>query len=138
MRKHSHKAKLDRRAPRAKASIELHPPLDDTHGFFAALFALIAPERFARLANYRNSPRGRPAELSLPDLLASLLFHFACGAGTAAEHMFQRLGWGVSDSAIFERRLVLPWALWERWLRDALRCRAHRRQHPEAFYRVIK
>jgi hypothetical protein len=58
-------------------------------------------------------------------LLASLLFHLVCGAGTAAEHMFQLLGWGLSDSAISERRSVLPWALWERWLRDALRCRAH-------------
>ncbi|MCX6912809.1 MAG: hypothetical protein NT167_07165 [Verrucomicrobia bacterium] len=50
--------------------------------------------------------------------------------------MLQLLGWGLSDSAISERRLVLPWALWERWLRDALRCRAHRRRHPEAFYRT--
>jgi len=30
----------------------------------------------------------------------------------------------------------LPWALWERWLRDALRCRAHRRRQPEAFYQA--
>lgn len=136
MRKHSHQHKLDRIIPRAKAPTRINPPLDDTHGFFAALFALIAPDRFERLTNYRNSKRGRPAELPLPDLLASLLFHFACGAGTAAEHMFQLLGWGLSDSAISERRSVLPWALWERWLRDALRCRAHRHHHPEAFYRA--
>jgi len=38
--------------------------------------------------------------------------------------------------AISERRSVLPWALWERWLREALRCRAHRRHHPQAFYRT--
>src|SRR5208283_1039221 len=128
MRKHSHSPKLDRPTPRTKGS----PP----HGFFAALFALIAPPFTARLANYRNSKRGRPAELPLTELLASLLFHFACGAGTAAEHMFQLLGRGLTDSAIAERRTVLPWAMWERWLRDALRCRAHRRQHPEAFYRA--
>jgi len=134
MRKHSHKSKLVNLTPRAKAPIRVNSPLEDTHGFFAALFALIAPGRFARLADYRNSKRGRPAELPLPDLLAALLFHFACGAGTAAEHMLQLLGWGISDSAISERRSVLPWALWERWLRDALRCRAHRRHHPEAFY----
>jgi hypothetical protein len=120
MRKHSDKTKLDRRTPRAKAPVQVNSPLADTHGFFAALFALIAPEHFARLANYKNSQRGRPAELSLPDLLASLLFHFACGAGTAAEPMFQLLGRGVSDSAISERRSVLPWALWERWLRAHL------------------
>lgn len=58
-------------------------PQDDIYGFFAALFALIAPGRFERLAEYRNSKRGRPPELPLPDLLAALLFHFLCGAGTA-------------------------------------------------------
>ena len=136
MRKHSHKTKLGNITKRATAPTHVQSPLDDTHGFFAALFALIAPDRFARLVNYRNSKRGRPAELPLPDLLASLLFHFACGAGTAAEHMCQLLGWGLSDSAISERRSVLPWALWERWLRDALRCRAQRRHHPDAFYRA--
>jgi hypothetical protein len=136
MRKHSHKTKLDKITQRAAARAQVNSPLDDTHGFFAALFALIAPHRFAKLADYKNSKRGRPAELPLPDLLASLLFHFACGAGTAAEHMFQLLGWGLSDSAISERRSVLPWALWEHWLRDALRCRAQRRRHPEAFYRA--
>jgi hypothetical protein len=49
--------------------------------------------------------------------------------------MFQLLGRGINDSSIAERRSVLPWALWERWLRDALRSTAHRRRHPEAFYR---
>jgi hypothetical protein len=136
MRKHSHKTKLDKIAQRAAARAQVKSPLDDTHGFFAALFALIAPHRFAKLADYKNSQRGRPAELPLPDLLAALLFHFACGTGTAAEHMFQLLGWGLSDSAISERRSVLPWALWEHWLRDALRCRAQRRRHPDAFYRA--
>jgi len=136
MRKPSYRSKFASLTSSAKERIEATSPLDDTHGFFAALFALIAPERFLRLANYRTSKRGRPAELPLPDLLACLLFHFACGAGTAAEHMFQLLGWGLSDSAISERRSVLPWALWERWLREALRCRAHRRHHPQAFYRT--
>ena len=136
MRKHSHKSKLANLTPRAKAPIRANSPLEDTHGFFAALFALITPGRFAQLAHYRNSQRGRPAELPLPDLLTALLFHFVCGAGTAAEHMLQLLGWGISDSAISERRSVLPWALWERWLRDALRCRAHRRRQPEAFYQA--
>jgi hypothetical protein len=107
----------------------------DVHGFFAALFDLIATERFTLLAQHKNSKRGRPPELPLTDLLAALLFHFLCGAGTAAEHLCQLLGRSLSDSAIAERRAVLPWSLWERWLRDALRPGAHRRRHPEAFYR---
>lgn len=73
--------------------------------------------------------------MPLPDLLAALLFHFLCGAGTASEHLFQLLGRRLCESGIAERRSVLPWALWERFLRDALRATAHRRRHPEAFYR---
>src|ERR1700680_3491572 len=84
-------------------------PQEDIHGFFAALFALVAPSRFEKLAEYRNSRRGRPPKLPLTDLLAALLFHFLCGAGTASEHMFQLLGRAISDSSITDRRMVLPW-----------------------------
>jgi hypothetical protein len=88
----SYESKLDNFIPHAKAPIQVNSPFEDTHGFFAAMFALIAPERFVWLANPKNSRRGRPAELPLPDLLASLLIHLGCGAGTATEHMFQQLG----------------------------------------------
>ena len=134
MQKHSQKTKRKSVAKRNKSCSRV-TPAEPTHGFFAALFGLITPKRFARLANCKTSKRGRPAQFALTDLLASLLFHFICGTGTAAEHMWQLLGKGLSDSAISERRLVLPWELWAQWLRDALRCRANRRRHPEAFYR---
>ena len=135
MQKHPRKSRGHQARQRANPRPQVSSPQEDIHGFFAALFALIAPGRFERLAEYRNSQRGRPPELSLPDLLAALLFHFLCGAGTASEHMFQLLGRGISDSSIAERRAVLPWALWEHWLRESLRSTAHRRRHPEAFYR---
>jgi hypothetical protein len=127
-------ARKTKKTQRAPARPQVLSPQEDIQGFFAALFALIAPQRFQKLAQYRNSNRGRPPELPLPDLLASLLFHFLCSAGTASEHLFQLLGRQLSDSSISERRSVLPWALWEHWLRDALRATAHQRRHPEAFY----
>ena len=135
MQRHPRKSNGQRTPRCANPRPQVTSPQEDIHRFFAALFALIAPSRFEKLAEYRNSRRGRPPELPLTDLLAALLFHFLCGAGVASEHMFQLLGRGISDSAIAERRSVLPWALWERWLRDALRSTAHQRRHPEAFYR---
>jgi hypothetical protein len=110
----------------------------DVFGFSAALFELVAPGRLARLAQYKTSHRGRPPEVPLSDMLAALLFHFLCGAGTAAEHAAQLLGRAFSDSAIAERRSVLPWAMWERLLRDALHPQARRRYEPEAFYRGLR
>ena len=135
MQKHPRKPKNTQTPQRVHPRPPVISPQDDIHGFFAALFALIAPHRFERLAEYRNSKRGRPAQLPLPDLLAALLFHFFCDVGTASEHLFQLLGRRLCDSAIAERRSVLPWALWERWLRDALRPMARARRHPEAFYK---
>ncbi len=135
MQKHLRKSSGRHPPQRVHPRPQVTSPQADVYGFFAALFALIAPGRFERLVEYRNSKRGRPPELPLPDLLAALLFHFLCGAGTASEHMFQLLGRRLCDSAIAERRSVLPWALWEHWLREALRSTAHRRRHPEAFYR---
>lgn len=135
MQKHPRQSSGRPKTQHANPRPQVTSPQEDIHGFFAALFALIAPGRFEALAKYKNSKRGRPPELSLPDLLAALLFHFLCGAGTASEHLFQLFGRRLSDSAIAERRSVLPWALWEHWLREALRSTAHRRRHPEAFYR---
>jgi hypothetical protein len=89
MPEHPRKPKTKRRAHQCP---QIASPQGDIHGFFAALFALIAPHRFERLAEYRNSKRGRPPELPLTDLLAALLFHFLCGAGTASEHLFPLLG----------------------------------------------
>ena len=135
MRKYARHRNATKTAPNASSRPASGSPRTDVHGFFAALFDLIAPHRFEQLAQDKNSQRGRPPELPLPDLLAALLFHFLCGAGTAAEHLGQLLGRTLSNSAIAERRAVLPWALWERWLRDALGPHAQRRRHPEAFYR---
>jgi hypothetical protein len=135
MRKHTQKSNNTKSPSRTQTAPQVVSPREDIHGFFAALFGLLAPDRFEKLAEHRNSHRGRPAELPLPDLLAALLFHFLCGAGTAAEHLFQLLGRRLCNSAIAERRSVLPWTLWDRWLRDALRSTAHQRRHPEAFYR---
>ena len=106
MRKHSSKQNKTPTGRKSKTPPQVVSPKDDIHGFFAALFALIAPHRFERLAEYRNSNRGRPPELPLTDLLASLLFHFLCGAGTASEHMFQLLGRSIGDGPISDRRAV--------------------------------
>src|SRR5258707_13630706 len=93
-------ARKTKKTQRAPARPQVLLPQEDIQGFFAALFALIAPQRFQKLAQYRNSKRGRPPELPLSDLLASLLFHFLCSAGTASEHLFHLLGRQLSDSSI--------------------------------------
>ena len=58
MQKHPRKSRGHQARQRANPRPQVTSPQEDIHGFFAALFALIAPGRFERLAEYRNSQRG--------------------------------------------------------------------------------
>jgi hypothetical protein len=67
--------------------------------------------------------------------LPAFIFHFMNGAGTLAQHFFQLFDAPLADSSWAERRARLPWEVFAELLRRALRPRATRRRHPEAFWR---
>src|SRR5437763_1658823 len=79
--------------------------------------------------------RGRPPRVPLSDLLPALTFHVMNGAGTLADHFFQLFGEPLADSSWADRRARLPWEMFTDLLRRALRPRATRRHHPDAFWR---
>ncbi|MDW8224200.1 MAG: hypothetical protein RMJ82_14750 [Gemmatales bacterium] len=68
--------------------------------------------------------RGRKPRVPLRQLLPALVFHFLSGRATLAQHFLQLFGQPLADSSWSERRA-----------RRALRPRARRRTHPEAFWR---
>jgi hypothetical protein len=55
--------------------------------------------------------------------------------GSLAEHLFQLFRTPLADSSWSDRRLRLPWEIFAELMRRALRPRATRRQHGDAFWR---
>jgi hypothetical protein len=57
------------------------------------------------------------------------------GAGTLAQHFFQLFHEPLADRSWSDRRARLPWQVFAELMARMLRPRAHRRTHPEAFWR---
>jgi hypothetical protein len=71
----------------------------------------------------------------LTQLLPALTFHVMQDTGTLADHLFQLFREPLADSSWSDRRLRLPWEIFADLMRRALRPRATRGQHREAFWR---
>jgi hypothetical protein len=107
----------------------------DRFGFCAALAALLPAAKLRQACAPRRSLRGRPPELARTTLIPALLFHVMNAAGTFAEHLLWLTGCDYAESTLAGRRAVLPWEIFQRLLRFALRPLAQRRKHPDAFWR---
>lgn len=79
--------------------------------------------------------RGRKPRVPLTQLLPALTFHVLNGPGTLAEHFFQLFGEPLADSSWADRRARLPWEIFADLMRRALRPRATRHRHRDAFWR---
>jgi hypothetical protein len=78
---------------------------------------------------------GRKPRVALTELLPALTYHMVSGAGTLSEHFFQLFGKPLADSSWADRRARLPWEIFTDLLQRALRPRAQRRRHADAFWR---
>jgi Transposase DDE domain len=128
MRKHSQPK------PKARSCVKtpkLTAATDAPHGFVAAFQQLLGPAAVPSIAKRR----GRKPRVPLTQLLPALIFHFMNGAGTLAQHFFQLFNEPLADSSWSDRRARLPWQVFGDLMRRALRPRARRRAHPEAFWR---
>lgn len=84
----------------------------------------------------RAERRGRPARVPLEQLLPTLTFHVMQEAGTLAEHLRALFATDLAESSWSDRRTRWPWELFAELMRRALRPRAIRRRHREAFWRT--
>ena len=106
---------------------------------FKSLFRRVLPTGTIRLIFKLCGPaRRRPGLLTPSELVMSLVFHFLAGAGTFAQHVRQLMDISVSDSALSQRRALLPWQVFESLMAEALQPKADRRRHPEAFYHELR
>jgi len=79
--------------------------------------------------------RGRKPRVPVAHLLPALTWHVMQDTGTVAEHLFQLFREPLADSSWSDRRLRLPWEIFAELMRRALRPRATRRRHRDAFWR---
>lgn len=100
-------------------------------GFLEAWEDLVGPRGVPTLA----VRRGRKPRVPLTQVLPTLTYHVLQDAGTLAEHLFQLFRTPLANSSWSDRRLRLPWEIFAELMRRALRPRATRRQHREAFWR---
>lgn len=106
---------------------------------FKQLFRHLLPSAaIRRIFKLCGPARRRPGLLTPQELVMSLVFHFLAGAGTFAQHVRQLMGISMSDSALSQRRARLPWQVFESLMEQALRPKADRRRHPEAFYHGLR
>jgi hypothetical protein len=76
----------------------------------------------------------RPPRLPAAELLAGLVYHVSQRQGTLAAHLQELTGKKISDSAASQRRLSMPWEVFEAILDQALGPLADPARQPEAFY----
>lgn len=79
--------------------------------------------------------RGRKPRVPVSQLLPALTFHVMQEAGTLADHLLELFRQPLADSSWTDRRLRLPWEIFAELMRRALRPRATRQRHREAFWR---
>jgi hypothetical protein len=108
------------------------------YGFANAFEQLIPSAKLDEASRYKDSARGRPPELSVSQLVRTLVFHVMSGAGTLVEHLAMLSGLEMSGSSASERRQALPWAVFVKILDLALSPLAQAGKHRQAFYHGLR
>jgi len=104
------------------------------------LLQRIPLESLTQLEALRRHSAGRPAyKLSRAELLVGLLFHFTLHlSGTLAEHLVLLTGIRMAESSLSQRRMALPFEVFDQLLQRILRPLAQVRKHAEGFYKGLR
>jgi len=80
--------------------------------------------------------RRRPPKLSVHELIMSLVFHFLNDRGYFSSHIRQMSGKKISDSAVSQRRGKMPWDIFDKIMKVALKPLAQitQKKHSGCFY----
>ena len=76
--------------------------------------------------------------IRLPELIKGMVFHLFQGSGNLAANVKTLIKKTISDSALSQRRVLLPWQLFKDLLSVALAPKADEKEHPEAFYKGFR
>jgi hypothetical protein len=106
---------------------------------FKALFQEVITWSFIYDLLRRCGVRRRcPPVVTAVELIQGLVFHVICETGTLAQHVKQLTGKNITDGALAQRRALLPAEVFEALMAGALKPKAERSRHPEAFYHGLR
>lgn len=106
---------------------------------FKALFQELITWSFIYALLRRCGVRRRcPPVITAVELIQGLVFHVISEAGTLAQHVKQLTGKNITDGALAQRRALLPPEVFEELMGAALKAKADRSRHPEAFYHGLR
>jgi hypothetical protein len=106
---------------------------------FKALFKELISCSFIYALLRRCGVRRRcPPVITAVELVQGLVFHVISEAGTLAQHVKQLTGKSITDGALAQRRDLLPPEVFEELMGAALKPKADRSRHPEAFYHGLR
>ena len=106
---------------------------------FKALFQELITWSFIYALLRRCGVRRRcPPVVTAVELIQGLVFHVISEAGTLAQQVKQLTGKSITDGALAQRRALLPLEVFEALMGAALKPKADRRRHPEAFYHGLR
>jgi hypothetical protein len=106
---------------------------------FKSLFRRVVPTRqvnriFEEFGIVEHGPRCiTPAEL-----IGGMVFHVLQGVGTLAQHMKHLTGKDITDGALSQRRVAMPWGIMQKILGVALGPKAQPQKHPNAFFKGLR
>lgn len=112
-----------------------------TRGVFRKLFTpMVAARWWKQLEACRCAERGRgrKPELSMEELMGSLVYHGTMESGSLEQHVEEFTGKQLSGAALSQWRQALPWKIFEQIADHALRPLADIRKHPQAFYEGLR
>jgi hypothetical protein len=112
--------------------------LGDANGFFADFERLFPAGQLERILAAHAPLSRRPPRISAAELLAGLVYHVSQGQGALAAHLHELTGKKISDSAASQRRLTMPWDVFEAILDEALAPLADPALQPQAFYAGLR
>ena len=106
---------------------------------FLALFQDLLPDSMIEQVLESSGPRKRrPPAITSLQLIQSLVYHMVAGGGTFAQHALDLSGISVGDSALSQRRALMPMTVFEQLMELALAPKADPQLHPEAFFRGLR
>ena len=105
----------------------------DGNAFFADFEQVLPTATLEAILAQHGPAKHCPPRLSGTKLLAGLVYHVSQRSGSFGVHLTELTGEKISEAALSERRLTMPWEVFAAIREAALVPLAESSRHPEAF-----